>query len=490
MRPKAVFFYTLLSIVFLVTLTAIGVFTGFLVPRSDSIQVLSAPGTAGSTSDEVGEQPVLEATPSATFTSAPLYLADTGLDANCTYTFLYWREHPESWLVDNILVGEAVYDKAQIQSYFSREGQDPQVLLHQQFFAAILNTIKGADSGQVETLLQAASIYIFAHFRDRDITTDENQQAINLALALQEYNHGNSGPGSCADQPENLILVAAPTEGAPTATSLVTGIQVNLVTPTPSVTPIPAVSTRQPTSRPLQPTDGATEIPAQPTGTAGNTPSATVSGTSTLSPVPPTAIGTLTPTPSSTPSSTVNPTPPATATIQPTSVPSPTPSATVQPTGTTSPTSTPRPSNTPPPTSTPPPTNTPEPTSTRRPTNSPQPSHTPQPTSTPPPTDTPDPTSTRRPTNTRRPTHTPRPSNTPFPPTTVSPSDTPLPPTDTPFPTNTPEPPTSTPEATDTPEPPPTSTPEPPTPLPSATETPAIIVIITIVVPILPTILT
>jgi len=179
-----------------------------------------------------------------------------------------------------------------------------------------------------------------------------------------------------------------------------------------------------------------------------------------------------TPTPTLTPLATVTPTATATetpvATATPTAEPTATPTVTATPEETATPTSTPDETATPTPTATPTvtatptATETPEETPTATPTATPTPTETPEPTATATPTETPTPTETATPTETPTPTETATPTETPTPTATATA-------TETPEPTATPTP-TATATATETPEPTPTETPtETPTPTETAT---------------------
>jgi len=65
---------------------------------------------------------------------------------NCTYTTTYWRLNPRAWLIENVVIGNNSFTKAEAIEILETSAQDEKTALLQQFFAALLNTLKGADS--------------------------------------------------------------------------------------------------------------------------------------------------------------------------------------------------------------------------------------------------------------------------------------------------------------------------------------------------------
>ena len=170
---------------------------------------------------------------------------------NCTYTATYWRLNPQAWLIENVVIGNNSYTKTDAIEILETEAQDEKTALLQQFFAALLNTLKGADSREIEPILLNASDWINGHSTGMAISTADREQAILFIQTLFEYNVGGLGPGHCSDEP------VTPT---PTLTSTPTS------TLTPTVTPIRTF--RPPTDIPTQrkptepkPTDAPTDQP-------------------------------------------------------------------------------------------------------------------------------------------------------------------------------------------------------------------------------------
>jgi len=172
---------------------------------------------------------------------------------NCTYTTTYWRINPEAWLIENVVIGNNSFTKAEAIEILETAAQDEKTALLQQFFAALLNTLKGADARDIEPILLNASDWINGHSTGMAISASDQQQALLFTQTLFEYNNGGLGPGHCSDEP------VTPT---PTPTSTATA------TLTPTATPIRTL--RTPTDIPTKrkptkpaPTDASTEAPTE-----------------------------------------------------------------------------------------------------------------------------------------------------------------------------------------------------------------------------------
>jgi len=194
---------------------------------------------------------------------------------NCTYTRYHWRENPDSWLIENIIVASLSFTRPEALEILSDEATAERTRLLQEFFAALLNTLRGADAAAVQKPLIQASDWLNAHPANAEITQAEREEALELVLILEGYNNGEIGPGHCPDE-----------EPTPT--------------PLPSLTPTP---TETPTRTPLttfRPSATPTEFGG---GGGGPKPSNTPAPTDTSPPGP---------------TATTPPPPPPTATLPPT----------------------------------------------------------------------------------------------------------------------------------------------------------------------------
>jgi hypothetical protein len=191
---------------------------------------------------------------------------------NCTYSYHYWRSHPDAWLIENIVIGSLSYDQAQAIAILESNELDARTLLLQQFFAALLNSLSGTDAAAVQGTLVQASDWISAHPSESLISEADRAQALTLTQTLTDYNIGVSGPGHCPDEPFTPTPVSTPT---PTQTPTRTPAPISTrrpVTPTndngggggggggPTKAPTEPQPTDQPTEPP-NPTDQPTEPP-------------------------------------------------------------------------------------------------------------------------------------------------------------------------------------------------------------------------------------
>lgn len=192
---------------------------------------------------------------------------------NCTYTTTFWRLNPQTWLIENVVIGNHSFTKAEAIALLEANNTDEKSALLQQFFAALLNTLKGADSGEIEPALIAASDWISGHPEGAEISEADRQQAILFAQTLFEYNIGGLGPGHCPDEP----VTPTPT---PTATPT--------ATLTPTITPIRTLVTPSATSgdrKPTEPEPGPTSEPTEPPAPT-NTPKPQPTNTPRPTPTP------------------------------------------------------------------------------------------------------------------------------------------------------------------------------------------------------------
>jgi hypothetical protein len=212
--------------------------------------------------------------------------------SNCTNSYFYWRDYPQTWLLENIQIGQISFTKTQVIAILHEENQDVVSLVLKQFFTSVLNVLKGADSRSIDAALTQSSVWLTRYAPGAELSQTASQEGLQIAQVLELFNSGHNGPGSC-----DFI------QNAPTPT------------PIPSETPIPTSTV---TLRPVQRIPSATPTNQNPT----------LMPTS----VPPTSPPAHTVAPISTPDLTTTPsfTPPFTATIEPTPIP-PSPTMTSMP---------------------------------------------------------------------------------------------------------------------------------------------------------------
>lgn len=128
-----------------------------------------------------------------------------GGGADCTLTQGYWKNHPEEWPVESLMVGNVEYSKSELLAIFDTapSGDASYILAHQQI-AALLNVANGAGApAEIAQALDDADAWMIAN-ADADgrlgygVTSGAaHGQATQIATALDEYNNGNVGPGHC-----------------------------------------------------------------------------------------------------------------------------------------------------------------------------------------------------------------------------------------------------------------------------------------------------
>lgn len=224
-------------------------------------------------------------TPTPTKAALAAVQPSATVQPDCTYVSEYWKDNPQAWMVENILIGRFSYTKKEAIAVLAADPQNLRAYLLKQFFTAVLNTAAGVDAGAVSDILTKASAWFDANALKPELTPEEASQGEALARALDEYNSGATGPGACPGQtilpitsfsgtatptPTATVLLATP--GQPGAATIPTEKLPRPVKRVPPATPAPAPAPTQapppePTSRPhpTQPPPQPTQPPPQPT---------------------------------------------------------------------------------------------------------------------------------------------------------------------------------------------------------------------------------
>jgi hypothetical protein len=238
-------------------------------------------------------------TPTGTATQTA---TETSGSHNCTYTLGFWKNHPDAWLIEELVLGgKGVGKKSGIEILNTPPKGDATYILVHQLIAAKLNILAGADPEAASLPIDGADAWLIDNPLGSNPEDGTRAMGIDLADALQSFNEGASGPGHCDDEPEELTATPTPT-----------------ATPTSSRTPAPTETTAA-SGTPLEarlPDLTGTATPSEtpePTSTETAEPTATQSPTETLMP---TETETATDTPVPTPTDT--PEPPPTETLVPT----------------------------------------------------------------------------------------------------------------------------------------------------------------------------
>lgn len=259
-------FLILAATVLVVSLYLAGVVYPNVSPGSDaslSLPVQPSPTALPTTPTPTATRIATKTAPVITPTSTP---ADV-----CTYTYHYWGANPDLWMVENIVIGNLSFTKEAALDIMEVEDQDPATRLLQQFFTALLNTLNGAKTDEIDLAIIRIGDWLILHPPGDILTEAESQEVEALIRQLDNFNTGLTGPGQCADEPSTPTPAATPT---PTSTSTSTPAPSRpVVQPTPTPTtksggggrpkPTQPPPTQPP---PTQPPPPATKTPVpQPT---------------------------------------------------------------------------------------------------------------------------------------------------------------------------------------------------------------------------------
>jgi len=72
----------------------------------------------------------------------------------------YWKNHPEAWPVETIVVGGVSYTKEQAIAILNQVGKDKTITMFSSLVPAMLNVMVGNDSSCVQTTIDAANAWM------------------------------------------------------------------------------------------------------------------------------------------------------------------------------------------------------------------------------------------------------------------------------------------------------------------------------------------
>lgn len=129
---------------------------------------------------------------SKTFTGA------RSLAQNCTYTLGYWKNHPQAWPVESLVIGGQTYTHTQLIAILKKSPRgDATYILARQLIAAKLNIAQGADDSAVADVITEADAWLAEHPLGSKPRNPEREEGIAYAAILDDYNNGRIGPGHC-----------------------------------------------------------------------------------------------------------------------------------------------------------------------------------------------------------------------------------------------------------------------------------------------------
>lgn len=105
----------------------------------------------------------------------------------------YWKNHPEAWPVDSLVLGTTTYTKAQLLAILGQpKSRDLSNALASQFIAASLNVANGADGSCITATLAAADAWLAANAPGSGVTGSSAAWRTGEPLknTLDAYNNG------------------------------------------------------------------------------------------------------------------------------------------------------------------------------------------------------------------------------------------------------------------------------------------------------------
>jgi len=118
----------------------------------------------------------------------------------CTYSQGYWKNHPDDWPVEEVVLGEVKYIKTEaIEILKTPPKGDATYILAHQLIAAMLNFANGANSNVIEGTITAADGWLMANELGSDPREAEREKGIELSESLESFNTGEIWPGACDD---------------------------------------------------------------------------------------------------------------------------------------------------------------------------------------------------------------------------------------------------------------------------------------------------
>jgi len=204
------------------------------------------------------QTPTVSPTATTTRTSTPVSTrsvststATSTAENICTYTMHFWSANPDSWMIENIVIGNLSFSKTEAIEILEIKNPDPTTRMLQKYIAALLNTLNGADSSDIDLTMLKVGDWLIIHPQGDILTPAENLEVEALTGKLEDYNGGLTGPGHCADEPFTPTPVATLT---PTATE--------------TSTPAPVRTSPPPTPKPTKKSSGGKPKPTKPPETS------------------------------------------------------------------------------------------------------------------------------------------------------------------------------------------------------------------------------
>jgi hypothetical protein len=133
-------------------------------------------------------------TPTATATATP---TPSGV---CPLTQGYWKNHPNAWPVDSLMLGSQTYNMTELLAILGTpSGGDASIILAKQLIAAKLNIANGSDPTPISSTITHADslLSMFSGKLPYHVSPSSmiGQQMVNDGKTLDNYNNGRLTPG-------------------------------------------------------------------------------------------------------------------------------------------------------------------------------------------------------------------------------------------------------------------------------------------------------
>jgi hypothetical protein len=146
-------------------------------------------------------QAVGSADASASDQSADLQATTNQPATNCTFTQGYWKNHPGSWPVSSLMLGNVTYSASQLMLIFNQPANGNGLIsLAHQLIAAKLNIANGADPSSVLSAIATADGLIgnlVVPSIGNGFLDPSSTDAVGHTL--DDYNNGKLGVSHCAE---------------------------------------------------------------------------------------------------------------------------------------------------------------------------------------------------------------------------------------------------------------------------------------------------
>lgn len=120
---------------------------------------------------------------------------------SCTYGDDFWRESPEAWPVDEIVIAGETYSKDDAAALFPRDGEQGGMpwLVLRRLLGAWLNALSGADRSDITETMEDAEAWLETWPPGSKPKKGDKKEGNGYKQLLDDFNKGSLGPGLCEE---------------------------------------------------------------------------------------------------------------------------------------------------------------------------------------------------------------------------------------------------------------------------------------------------